>query len=661
MQSGATIDNDGLVNFIPTGNAESGTIPATMYANGAAVPTTGTGGSPTATFTITTTDPLQGSKSFLFTPGALGDGVAIPFTVTRDSFGGTLQVACSYEIATAASFVDGDLTFYVKCPSGTIQQCVNFQFLKASGPMQFKALFQAEASGTQYYLLIHQATANTAYGSVKLDSITSGPQQSTVVATGPVGEIIATGSLTPPSGFLYCNGNAVSRTTYAALFAAIGTTFGSGDGSTTFNVPDLRGIFMRGAGGPQNINGTNYSGTLGGKQNDNVESHTHAAPGAGQGSQTVAVSYFTYANQSNVGYTGSTTSYGSGTETYPANVGVAYHIRFQASTIASSEASDGRPVAFKAYQTANQTGINTNASAIKVQFGGVAGSDNGFSTANSRFVAQSPGWYDFASTVSLNAANILANNYAIDFYKNGAFYEAGALLWQSAGLYTRLNAKSSSIWLNFGDYVEVWLYGNGNNSVNQLSSDSFATWFSGQKTSSGSSIAFNGTIPFAGVGLGTAAKPPMTFFGDSNTGLYSPAADTVGVTTNGVERLRVASDGQLSAVVPGGSTLYPGFVCRAWVNFNATGAKRGDGGVTSVSDNGVGDWTINLATAMPDANYAVTGSARYGGAGDTGGMGVLCIKSNIGSPLTTTAAYVRTFSSNGIANDSDFNSVAIFR
>lgn len=49
-----------------------------------------------------------------------------------------------------------------------------------------------------------------------------------------------------PSGYLKANGALVSRTTYATLFAAIGTTFGAGDGSTTFALPDLRGEFLRG-------------------------------------------------------------------------------------------------------------------------------------------------------------------------------------------------------------------------------------------------------------------------------------------------------------------------------------------------------------------------------------------------------------------------------
>ena len=64
----------------------------------------------------------------------------------------------------------------------------------------------------------------------------------------PIGTIISYASSTPPEGYLKCEGQEVSRTTYSQLFNAIGTTYGAGDGSTTFNVPDLRGEFLRGAG-----------------------------------------------------------------------------------------------------------------------------------------------------------------------------------------------------------------------------------------------------------------------------------------------------------------------------------------------------------------------------------------------------------------------------
>ena len=62
----------------------------------------------------------------------------------------------------------------------------------------------------------------------------------------PVGTIIASACINAPAGYLRCNGAALSRTTYATLFSQIGTRFGAGNNSTTFNVPDLRGEFLRG-------------------------------------------------------------------------------------------------------------------------------------------------------------------------------------------------------------------------------------------------------------------------------------------------------------------------------------------------------------------------------------------------------------------------------
>lgn len=71
-------------------------------------------------------------------------------------------------------------------------------------------------------------------------------QVATVVARTPAGVVLMHAASTAPTGWLECNGAAVSRTTYATLFAAIGTTWGAGDGSTTFHLPDLRGEFVRG-------------------------------------------------------------------------------------------------------------------------------------------------------------------------------------------------------------------------------------------------------------------------------------------------------------------------------------------------------------------------------------------------------------------------------
>ena len=67
-----------------------------------------------------------------------------------------------------------------------------------------------------------------------------------------------------------------------------------------------------------------------------------------------------------------------------------------------------------------------------------------------------------------------------------------------------------------------------------------------------------------------------------------------------------------SAQVPTVSGTAPLYMCRAWVNFNGTGtvAIRASGNVSSITDNGTGDYTVNFTTAMPDANYSVSGTAK---------------------------------------------------
>lgn len=67
-------------------------------------------------------------------------------------------------------------------------------------------------------------------------------------STTPTGMVVASVTLNMGSGWLQCDGSAVSRTTYAALFAEVGTRYGAGNGTTTFNLPDLRSRSIIGAG-----------------------------------------------------------------------------------------------------------------------------------------------------------------------------------------------------------------------------------------------------------------------------------------------------------------------------------------------------------------------------------------------------------------------------
>ena len=77
-----------------------------------------------------------------------------------------------------------------------------------------------------------------------------------------VGTIKPWGKATAPAGYLLCDGTAVSRTTYADLFAVVGTTYGAGDTSTTFNVPDLQGKFPQGKSGTTNLATTGGANTV---------------------------------------------------------------------------------------------------------------------------------------------------------------------------------------------------------------------------------------------------------------------------------------------------------------------------------------------------------------------------------------------------------------
>jgi hypothetical protein len=76
----------------------------------------------------------------------------------------------------------------------------------------------------------------------------------------------------------------------------------------------------------------------------------------------------------------------------------------------------------------------------------------------------------------------------------------------------------------------------------------------------------------------------------------------------------IDSTGRQYSVIGAGTTLFEEYKCRAWVNFNGTGtpAIRGSGNVSSITDNGEGDYTVNFATAMPDANYsAIVCGSRF--------------------------------------------------
>jgi len=113
------------------------------------------------------------------------------------------------------------------------------------------------------------------------------PAPYAINASFPAGTIVAYLGTNPPAGWLLCDGSAVSRTNYARLFDVIGIANGAGNGSTTFNLPDLRGNFLRGLDGTAGVDpdkaarvaanpGGNTGNALGSLQTDQVRNHNHA-------------------------------------------------------------------------------------------------------------------------------------------------------------------------------------------------------------------------------------------------------------------------------------------------------------------------------------------------------------------------------------------------
>ena len=146
---------------------------------------------------------------------------------------------------------------------------------------------------------------------------------------------------------------------------------------------------------------------------------------------------------------------------------------------------------------------------------------------------------------------------------------------------------------------------------------------------------------------------------------FIQTADTSGqlvIQANGTNELTVLSTGVTVAdnllFNSGYGSAAIAYGCRAWVNFNGVGtvAIRASGNVTSITDNGTGDYTVNLTNSMPDINYAVTGTASRGHlvTNNPGGFGLR-------TQPTNSAIRVCTSNGSGTIEDSIQVDISIFR
>jgi microcystin-dependent protein len=188
----------------------------------------------------------------------------------------------------------------------------------------------ARLSGNLQDLADGSLTGSKVGSGINASNITAGTLPISVLPSSekiPPGTVIAFAGTTIPTGWLLCDGTAVSRTiTYNSLFAAIGVSWGGGNGTTTFNLPDLRGQFLRGNDSRSDASKVDPDAprVAGSLQDDGFESHTHGVSSNNTG--LGGNSPLSLSNGVSIGFV-TTTSTG-GAETRPKNASVNFIIKY---------------------------------------------------------------------------------------------------------------------------------------------------------------------------------------------------------------------------------------------------------------------------------------------------------------------------------------------
>lgn len=170
-------------------------------------------------------------------------------------------------------------------------------------------------------------------------------------------------------------------------------------------------------------------------------------------------------------------------------------------------------------------------------------------------------------------------------------------------------------------------------------------------TSPGTKLDVSGNMRFS-------AANPVIELNNGGAQVYSTVANTLQFASGGgigspTETARITAAGLLQ-FNSGYGSVATAYGCRSWVNFNGTGtvAIRSSGNVSSITDNGTGDYTVNFSTAMPDANYSAVG---------TQGLGGISVYFHPTTPFQTSGVRVVASNTSGGGVDAQFVCVSIFR
>ena len=242
--------------------------------------------------------------------------------------GGTLFIVDTEDFAVPAPAGDG--TYYLKVAVSGDTLAVSWVASTAGYAWNsiYNGLYHSDESQILPYQLVKAGATLTKR---KITNLMQGSGFVTVdylgildatTYNGFTGMIAPFAVATAQAGWLSCDGSAISRTTYSLLFDVIGTVFGVGDGSTTFNVPDLRGEFLRGVDGGRGIDSGRVFGSA---QTDLIKEHSHSYTG------TDANSYYAVSTNTpskSLSQSSKTSGVTGGVETRPRNIALLYCIKY---------------------------------------------------------------------------------------------------------------------------------------------------------------------------------------------------------------------------------------------------------------------------------------------------------------------------------------------
>ena len=539
-------------NFISNPTPLKDTTGWSLYSDAAGTaPVDGTGGSPTVTWTRTTSSPLSETASFLFTKDAAnrqGQGVSYDFTINRADQAKVCRIDFDYEVA-SGTYADGDLTvwLYDVTNGGAPIQPSASSILNAIGPQKKQPLsFQTNSNSTSYRLIIHVASTSASAYTVKFDNVSvtrESISQGTVVTDWV--------SYTP-------TGSWSTNTTYTGRWRRIGDTAeiqvrlalsGAPTAATlTVNLPSGFVIdTSKLAGGTTQVELPNSDGSM----RDDA-SYNGFSKAFYDSTTTVGIRSSSTASAHTLVLVNATTPI-----TWAANdsIDVTFRVPIVGWSSSQQLSSDAetRVVAAKATLSGNQT---VSSSAItKVTFNQTDfNTDGAFDTTNNRFIVKTPGIYDVAGSLRLSGVNT-AEFFSIYIFKNGSNVYRMDEYTDTTSVFLEGGSSFSAV---AGDYFEIYVQSSGDASYTvEASSSSTVATFS--KKSGPAQIAANEQI-FA------KATSSTTTVGTSATVIINP---TVVKNTHGAYN---SSTGQFTCPAAGDYEIVVGWNSGSAVSSSSIGS-----------------------------------------------------------------------------------------